>query len=300
MRRAETRMKDAENSYQNRRYEMNKWKRILALAPMVFSMSAFGEIEIHQAIELSIPTDTNSSYQIRTSSNLVDWVDSGYPFNGNGGTNSHFFSTFDKTKEFYRVVKTTPSNLTEIDLLSYLNPIGVWVYDSYEGGVGAAANWTLRSLGTASKNGEPVIIKQEYDNTGYLSDRQFISTDFSKRCQETGGYDQGQGDWYWSKPVPIILPQFIPGQTNYFSGYTRTDMIGVFDVYLVMTNEQVIVPAGTYDTIRVTSIYEALPPSPIAGTYVFKAWYAKNIGLVKRVQEDGTMWELKRYNNYTP
>ena len=38
----------------------------------------------------------------------------------------------------------------------------------------------------------------------------------------------------------------------------------------------------------------------MAGTYVFNSWYVKNIGLVKRVEEDGSLWELKRYDKHTP
>lgn len=277
---------------------MNRlWKTIL-LSTFAMYGCVWGGPAIQQAVEIVIPTDSNTTYQVQTSSNLVDWVDSGTPFNGYGETEHRFFSTTGKHKEYYQVKETVPSNLVEIEVMSYLNPFGAWVYDAYDEGTEPAADLTVRSLGTASRNGQTIIIKQEYDAYGESNDQQFISTDFSGRCEETGWYNHGEGDWYWNRPLPLILPRFIPGQTNFFSGYTRTDMEGVFDLALVMTNEQVTVPAGTFDTVRVTSVFNILPPSPFAGTYVFHAWYAEHAGLVKRVQEDGTRWELKASSSY--
>ena len=125
-------------------------------------------------------------------------------------------------------------------------------------------------------------------------------TGWSNKLEEIGGHNNGTGDWYWTKPVPFLLHQFVSGQTNFFPNLERTDMSGVFNLSIIQNQEVVTVPLGTYNTVKVTSIFDILPPSPDAGTYVFNAWYAKNIGLIKRIQQDGTIWELKRYGNYTP
>lgn len=278
---------------------MKNIQAVISLALLIFANFSVGEVKIQQSVELLILTDTNTSYQIQTSSNLIDWIDSGYPFNGNGGTNAQHFSTLGKSKEYYRAVETSPANVVKIDLLSYLHPFGVWVYDSYEEGTGPASDWVTRVLGTTEKNGCPVILKQEYDESGYLNDQQFISTSMSNSlCTEIGWYNSGEGDWFWNKPLPLLMNRFVPGDSYAFPGFQRD--FGDMDLTLQSYLEQVTVPAGTYDCIKVVSTFEILPPSPVAGTYIFTAWYAENIGMVKRVQEDGTIWELKRYDNFTP
>ena len=199
----------------------------------------------------------------------------------------------------YRVLAVVDSNsYKEIDLISYLNPFGVCVYNSFKEGSGPVSEWVTRMLGTTTKNGLPIILKQEYDENGYLNDQQFISTDFSTSCSQIGGHNFGEGDWYWNRPLPFLLNRFVPGQAYSFTGFERD--FGYVDLTLQMYLEKVSVPAGIYDSIKVVSTFEILSPSPASGTDVFIAWYAKNIGMVKRLQEDGTIWELKRYDNYTP
>lgn len=277
---------------------MSKLPIIASLASFV-SVCAFGELEIYQSIEIIIPAQTNTSYQLQISSNLVDWVDSGYPFIGDGETNRQHFSTIGRSEQYYRVEETTPPNTVEIDLLSYLNPFGVWVYDSYDEGVMPASDRITRVLGTTTKNDIPVILGQEYDEDGYTNDQQFISTDVSGNfCSEIGGHDSGEGDWFWNKPLPILLKYFVPHYTYIYTGFQRD--FGELVLTLQMSLEQIAVPAGTFDSVKVISSFEVLPPSPAAGTYIFTTWYVKNIGPIKRLQEDGTIWELKSYNNFTP
>lgn len=78
----------------------------LTIQPATTTVDA--EIEIYQSIELVFPTETTSSYQVQTSSNLVDWVDFEAPFIGDGTTNSLYFSTRNDMTEFYRVKESTP------------------------------------------------------------------------------------------------------------------------------------------------------------------------------------------------
>jgi hypothetical protein len=189
--------------------------------------------------------------------------------------------------------------VVEIDLLSYLNPFGVWIYDFYEGGLSPESTWVTRVLGTTTKNHIPVILKQEYSEYGQLNDQQFISTNFSgKICTEIGWHNSGEGDWFWNKPMPLLLERFVPGNSYTFKGFKRD--FGDMDLTLRMYREQVSVPAGTFDCIKVVSTLEIVPSSQVARSHISTAWYAQNIGMVKRLQNDGTLWELRRYDNYTP
>jgi hypothetical protein len=72
------------------------------------SITLDSDIEIFTSIELVFPTSINASYQIQTSSNMTNWVESGVPFLGDGTTNNLHFSTRNNEQQFYRIKETMP------------------------------------------------------------------------------------------------------------------------------------------------------------------------------------------------
>ena len=150
---------------------MNKIQINLTVALSVISACAVGDIEIQSAIEILMPTDTNTTYQIQTSSNLVNWVDSGSPFNGSGETNSHLFSTRAESSKFFRVLETSPAIVTDIDIPSYANLCGQWEYLQTGG---YDTNWTRKVMGTTVENDLPVYLVQEFDQDGNYDDQEFL------------------------------------------------------------------------------------------------------------------------------
>ncbi len=271
----------------------------LAGVLLAVTAASAAEIMIHPSVEVRIPTSPGSSYQLQASADLSEWIDVGFPFVGDGETIAEHFSTIGTSSKFYRVEETTPASAVEIDLMSYLNPFGRRVYDNIEDGVEPAIDWTTRWLGTTVKNGDPVMLMQEYDESGFTNDQDFLSTEFSDYLAQTGGHDSGGSDFFSNKPVPILLRRFVPGEAYGFTGFHRDDL-GDVNLTLVMTFEPVTVPLETYNSLKVVSTSEVLPPSPAAGTYVFTHWYVANVGLVKRIQEDGTIWNLKQFSVFTP
>jgi len=98
---------------------------------------------------------------------------------------------------------------------------------------------------------------------------------------------------FWEPPVSRLLADFMPGQAYPLSG-THAGM--AFTGNLAIVQETVTVPVGTFsDTWKVTQTF-----NDGSQDYVFSYWYAKGMGLVKREQEDGNIWELTGYYGFTP
>jgi len=275
------------------------WAAALGLG--LLQQSAAAQVTIHRSVEVRFATEVGISYQVQQSGDGETWHNFGMPIPGDDSTKSVHFPTTGSPRQLFRVEEIASPSVIHIDLLSYFNPFGVREYDHYEDGSVPRIDWYVRSLGTASKNGTPVIVLQEYDPGGFENDRDFILTDLSESVSEIGSFNNGEGDWFWQTPVPLLLRSFVPAQDYWLIGLERTDFPDTkIDYAIRMERESVVVPAGSFDCIKVTRTFVIPPPSPMAGTYYFRTWYAEHVGLVKRIQEDGTLWELTRFEAYTP
>jgi len=151
--------------------------------------------------------------------------------------------------------------------------------------------WRVVVESETFKNGHDVFLVQEYDDWGFKNDQDFISRDFSAGMTRVGGLnDYGQpteSEWYYNPPVPSLLSEFTPGQTYSFE-ITHTDGPTVFTAHLTIVNEPVTVPIGAFaNAWKSTQVFYLGEES-----FVFQSWFVKDIGLVKRIQEDGNTWEL--------
>ena len=190
------------------------------------------------------------------------------------------------------------SGAVTINVAEYAN-IAVghgWVYQQslYSGA------WRVEVDSVTTRNSYPVYLLQEYDSLGFRNDQNFISTDFSAALYDVGWLnDYGQPTEelrFWEPPLPRLMADFTPGQAYPLSG-THAGIIIAGNLTIIQ--ETVTVPVGTFsDTWKVTHTFnDGSPGSP---DYVFSYWYAKGMGLVKREQEDGNIWELSGYSGFTP
>jgi hypothetical protein len=259
------------------------------------SIPIYASLEMHQAIELVFPTATNSSYQLQTSSNLVDWTNSELPYIGKGTTNHQFISIIANPSGFFRVQETSPPALIELDIPAYANLCGQWNYLQTGG---YDTNWTRKVMGTTMENSYSVYLVQELDQDGNPDDQEFFRADLSDGLYEVGGlndYGEASEDQkYWAPLAPALMQSFIPG-AEYTNSYTRTSssgaVAGPFDMITKTEADTISVPFGSdIDCYKVTRtiLFEG-------ETMIWQNWYAKHIGLVKRIQEDGTVWELTFY-----
>ena len=145
---------------------------------------------------------------------------------------------------------------------------------------------------------------QDFGPTGVADDRDYISTDFTETVSEIGHYNHGEGDLFWSRPVPMLRRTFVPGQSYWSERLEVIEIPGsLLDQAVRIDFETVTVPAGTFDCAKVTEtlvIYFPDDPENAPGTLFFTHWYAPQVGLVKRIQEDGALWELKQYDRSMP
>ena len=182
-----------------------------------------------------------------------------------------------------------------IDVALYANFNGRWDYQWTENEV--VDTWAVEVSGTTTKNGESVYLLQEYDPNGYPNDQHFYLTDMSQGLFYSGGAnnvpDSTPEEFFYQPDMPDLLSVFVPGQ-GYSYNFTRTDFVGTLSWTLKIEAETVTVPAGTY-----TDCYKSTVTLSM-GTEVrnpMTKWYAKNVGLVKRIQSNGSLWEL---TSYTP
>jgi len=61
------------------------------------------QLEILPAVELRWVSISNQTYQVQTSTNLVDWTDFGDPISTPGGTTNQVFDSATVPKKFYRL-----------------------------------------------------------------------------------------------------------------------------------------------------------------------------------------------------
>jgi Abnormal spindle-like microcephaly-assoc'd, ASPM-SPD-2-Hydin len=176
-----------------------------------------------------------------------------------------------------------------IDVAAYANLCGEWTYRTTED------MWSTKILGTKNKAGKPIYLMQEYDEHGYPNDQDFLSADLSQGLYQTGGLnDYGQKTeetWFWKPSVPKLMKVFAAGK-EYSVSHTRKDMPGTkIEMRMVTVEDTISVPHGrNLKCYKVTQTF-----SFNRENYVFQAWYAKNLGLVKRIQDDGELWELASY-----
>lgn len=180
-----------------------------------------------------------------------------------------------------------------LDIAAYANLCGEWTYRTTEDG--RKDLWKTRILGTRTKAGKPVYLMQEYDEGGYPNDQEFLSANLSRGLYQTGGLNdyrqKSEETWFWKPATPKLMKVFVPGAV-YDSRLTRSDMPGTgIDLKMVAVEDTISVPYGkNIKCYRVTQTYSFEQEK-----YVFKTWYAEHLGLVKRIQEDGTLWELTDY-----
>src|SRR5437762_13630685 len=68
-----------------------------------------GTLRIYPAIELEVSTSLGCSYEIQSSSNLIDWATFGTPVSGTGSNYNLLVSTKNTERRFYRL---QPSSLS--------------------------------------------------------------------------------------------------------------------------------------------------------------------------------------------
>lgn len=180
-----------------------------------------------------------------------------------------------------------------LDIAAYANLCGEWTYRTNENG--RIDLWKSRILGTRTKAGKPVYLMQEYDEGDYPNDQEFLSADLSRGLYQTGGLNdygrKSEETWFWKPSTPKLMKVFVPGAV-YASRITRTDMPGTsIDLKMITVEDTISLPYGkNIKCYRVTQTY-----SFDQEKYVFRTWYAKHLGVVKRIQEDGMLWELTDY-----
>lgn len=181
--------------------------------------------------------------------------------------------------------------LTIIDVASYANFHGKWIYHNTEADYETPS---VEVIGTGIKNGKEVYILQEYDPEGYPNDQSYYFADMSIGLYSSGGInnyqDPDQEIFYWNPGMPYLLASFVPGKGYPFQSTNSSDN-SIVNGTISIESESVTVPAGTFtDCYKVT-----LSGSHGGENFTFYRWYAKNIGLVKRVGFGGGTWELTSY-----
>jgi hypothetical protein len=180
-----------------------------------------------------------------------------------------------------------------IDVAAYANLCGEWTYRQTSDGIRDL--WTTMVLGTKTKARKPIYLVQEYDEDGDPNDQEFFSADLSHGLYQTGGLNdyrqKTEETWFWKPSVSKLMKVFVPGAA-YASRHSRNDMPGTtIDLRMVTVEDTISVPYGkNLKCYKVTQTF-----SFDREKYVFQTWYAKHLGLVKRIQEDGTLWELASY-----
>lgn len=180
-----------------------------------------------------------------------------------------------------------------IDVASYANFNSRWEYQNNEVGYETPC---VEVLGTDTKNGKQVYILQEYDPAGFPNDQSYYLADMSSGLYSLGGINNYQDvdeyEFFWEPEMPYLLASFVPGQEYEFqstSSYDNSTVMGTISIQ----SESVTVPAGTF-----TDCYKVI----LSGTYndenfTYYRWYAKNVGLVKRIGFGGGTWELVAYSH---
>jgi hypothetical protein len=199
---------------------------------------------------------------------------------------------------FFRLKSASSNTEVTIDIPSYANLHGRWVYRDTKVGGGGVGPWSVQVLGITNKNSEWVYFLQEYDESDYPNDQAFYHTNFSQGLFETGGLnDYGQptqNEFYWQPFLPTMMKTFIPG-AEYTNYCTRADLPGVvIEVRIKTDAETVSVPYGTLDCCKVTRTLAIDNQVAVVHTL----WFARNIGLAKRTDISdgvGDLWELTSY-----
>jgi hypothetical protein len=185
---------------------------------------------------------------------------------------------------------------TTLDIAAYAGLSGTRTYHWTEPNK-VDTTWSTDVTPT-TRNGREVYLVQEYSAYGTPDDQTFLLADVSAGLFETGGLnDNGkptESTRYWTPDLPRLMKTFVPGQ-EYSVKLTRNDMPGYTLTWKIKTvAEKVTVPYGTYDTYKV-SLTLSIPLALGGGTHTDICWYAANLGLIKRVQDVITLWELTDY-----
>jgi hypothetical protein len=271
--------------------------REIALAGMLLltlGQSGPSQILIHRAVEIEIPTEPNKFYQIQSSPDMATWMNLGNEIVGTGSPVFRLFSTHGEAYAFHRFIVSNTNTQLTIDIASYANLCGRWSYRRTKEGTGPITTWAVKVLGTMTEQAHPVYLLQEYDENEFPNDQAFLDTDLSEGLSEMGGLnDYGkptEAKWYWGTSVPRLMKTFVPG-VEYTNSFTRTDMPGVVITMRMKTEtETITVPYGTLNCFKVTRTLAAG-----AVQFMETAWHAKHLGLVKRDQRGGDLWELTAY-----
>lgn len=232
--------------------------------------------------------------QSRTDAATGSWntISNGLFWNGN---RCYFTNLVAATSQFFRLKLANATIPVSIDVPSYASVNGRWNYRRTEGGTGTNTPWALEVIGTGTENGHQVYILQEYDEADNPNDQHFWQAQLSNGLFEVGGLnDYGQTtqtNFYWQPFLPRLMKTFIPG-VEYTNSYTRADWPGVVVEGRIKTDADIVsVPFGTFGCCKASRTFL------INGgvVYVETAWFAMNVGLVKRDQNGGDLWELVSY-----
>jgi hypothetical protein len=185
-------------------------------------------------------------------------------------------------------------NTVTIDVESYANFNSRWEYQhNLEVGYETRA---VEVLGLETVGDIQAYVLQEYSGYGDPNDQHYYLADMSSGLYSLGGINNYQEideyEFFWEPEMPSLLASFVPGEEYEFESTNSGDGAVVTGTISIV-QESVTVPAGAY-----TDCYKVV----LAGTYnseefTYYRWYAKDIGLVKRIGFGGGTWEL---TSYTP
>jgi hypothetical protein len=193
----------------------------------------------------------------------------------------------------YVVVNTIPTTIYT-KMYTQISTGARWEYHNNEPDYEMPS---LEVLGTKTKKGKQCYIVQEYDSDNYPNDQHFYLADMSTGLYSLGGINNYQTPdeekLFWKPPLPYLLASFVPGEKYAFKTISQTTngesstVIGNISI----KQEAVTVPAGTF-----TDCYKSTLSGTYDGTWFkFYIWYAKDVGMVKRVGFGGGTWELITY-----
>jgi hypothetical protein len=192
---------------------------------------------------------------------------------------------------FFRVSSATPAVVTNLFIPDYANLAGRWEYLSIPTN-GPTYAWVLEVKRTEQRNGYRVYRIQEFDEFGGRNDVDYWGGDLTEGLYRVGGVNHGAPpeEWFFNPPVPLLLGRFTPG--GVYTGRFSHSTAGLSaDWALTISNDAVTVTAGTFAEAWKATLTFTLGPQHLTWQY----WWAEHVGNVKRIQEDGTVWDLIRY-----
>ena len=190
-----------------------------------------------------------------------------------------------------------PAMAETIDIARYANVAAGhgWTYAQSD----YPQPWHVVVDSLTTMDGQAAWLLQEYDWQYHPNDQTYFLASLLEGLRELAAVnDFGQASqttFYWLPPVHRLLPEMVAGQSYSFT-VQRSDFPGIeFTHTISLTRETVKVPAGTFaHALKVSESFshgEAGVPTEVR-------WYARDVGLVKRVHNDGNVWELSSVSGF--